>query len=298
MNAYIRFGFGAASLSISPFFQLNAFIYLSFLRYSLRTQYYYSKTFGIIILGVNIMNQRRTGDTIDIDGNYQYKALTKGYKVQRFWHYSKTLAIEEFLPPKSTDKVIDVGCGSGIITRYLGEHAAEVLGVDGNPSAITWASENSKGKNISYHLGVVDESFGYQNYFDKIYCLEVIEHIYLSQAENMLRSFYNMLKLSGRVYLTTPNYSSYWVILEWILDRLHLVPELSGSQHVERYKRRKLHTLAQKSGFKVECIFSTSLLAPWLALISWRLADKIQRAENHARLGAGAILVCVLSKEC
>lgn len=63
------------------------------------------------------MTWRRTGDTIAIDGGYQYRALTEGYRVQRFWHYSKTLAIQEFLPPQSTDRIIDVGCGSGVITK-------------------------------------------------------------------------------------------------------------------------------------------------------------------------------------
>jgi 2-polyprenyl-3-methyl-5-hydroxy-6-metoxy-1,4-benzoquinol methylase len=242
------------------------------------------------------MTARRTRDAVDIDGGYQYRALTEGYRVQRFWHHSKVLAIEEHLPPGPGDDILDVGCGSGVITEYLGEKARTVLGMDGNPRAIAWATEHSRGKNVRYRLGLVDEQSSEVECYDKIYCLEVIEHIHHAQALDMLRSFHRMLKPSGKVFLTTPNYSSYWGLLEWLLDRIHLVPKLAGDQHVAHYRRARLRALSEEAGFRVDRIATTCFLAPWMALVNWTLAERMQKTENRARLGVGAILVCVLSK--
>ena len=134
--------------------------------------------------------KKRIGDSVKISGDYQYRALIEGNSVQRFWHYSKQLAIKKYLPPSSHDKVIDVGCGSGVITSLLGSYGADVLGIDGNSDAITFAAEKFSSPNIRFRLGLIDEKIKINTLVDKIYCLEVIEHIYMHQAYNMLKVFY------------------------------------------------------------------------------------------------------------
>jgi len=85
---------------------------------------------------------RRVGDNQNIDGNYQYNAVTKGNCIQKFWHYSKQLAIKNILPPAKKDLVL--GCGSGVIASYLGKFGANILGIDGNTKAIEFAKKNIK----------------------------------------------------------------------------------------------------------------------------------------------------------
>jgi len=176
---------------------------------------------------------RRLGDTVKIGGDYQYKALTQGNSIQRFWHFNKHLSIMRYLPPNSQDTIIDVGCGSGVITSFLGESGASVLGVDGNSEAIQFASEKFSRPNVDFRLGLVDDEFESTQDFDKIYCLEVIEHIYRNQAKNMLNNFWRLLKPGGQVFLTTPNYRSLWPLIEWSMDKLGLAPPLAEHQHVE-----------------------------------------------------------------
>jgi len=84
---------------------------------------------------------RRIGDTVKISGDYQYQALMKGNPIQRFWHYTKYLSIKKYMPPMPTDKVMDVRCGSGVVTSFLGEFGATVLGIDGNLDAIKFADQ-------------------------------------------------------------------------------------------------------------------------------------------------------------
>jgi energy-converting hydrogenase Eha subunit A len=52
--------------------------------------------------------RRRTGDVVEIDGDYQHRALTEGSAIQRFWHCSKQLSIRKHLPPAPSDEIIDV----------------------------------------------------------------------------------------------------------------------------------------------------------------------------------------------
>jgi 2-polyprenyl-3-methyl-5-hydroxy-6-metoxy-1,4-benzoquinol methylase len=240
--------------------------------------------------------RRRTGDRVVIDGDYQHRAVTQGPVVQRFWHYTKQLSIREFLPPVSGDQVIDVGCGSGTVTSVLGSYGANVLGVDGNPQAIEFASRTYAGPNIKFQTALVDERFTTEVAVDKIYCLEVIEHIYLPQAETMLRMFHDLLKPQGKVLLSTPNYRSAWPLIEWFMDRSHLSPKMRAEQHVELYHPRKLRRVCEQCGFAVERMWTSCLLAPWLAPLSWRFAEKVHSFESNLPFALGSILLCVLVK--
>lgn len=240
--------------------------------------------------------KRRTGDTVQIGGDYQYRARTRGPAVQRFWHYSKQLAVSRFLPPQAGQRVIDVGCGSGVISSFLGRSGAEVLGLDGNPRAIEFATGKFATDNVRFALGLVDESFHARWPADRIYCLEVIEHVYAHQAIQMLRVFHSLLVAGGKVFLTTPNYASAWPVIEYLMDSLTLAAPLRDHQHVQRYNRWKLRKLCIDAGFEVERIASYCFLAPWLAPLSWALAERLAGLEARLDFGAGAILACVLRK--
>ena len=85
-------------------------------------------------------SERRTGDTVQIARDYQHRARTSGFVVQRFWHAEKERVIRKFSAPRSGDRVLDVGCGSGVVANALAGMGAIVTGVDGNPDAIAFAS--------------------------------------------------------------------------------------------------------------------------------------------------------------
>ncbi len=238
---------------------------------------------------------RRTGDTVAIAGSYQFNAATTGNSVQRFWHANKTRTIDRYLPPRRGDTVLDVGCGSGVVASFLAKSGARVRGYDGSEEAIAFAKTTFERPGLSFHRGLVDQHFELEQPVDKIYCLEVLEHIHHDQGQQMLRHFHRCLKPGGAVYLTTPNYRSPWPLIEWTLDRCHLVPRLDGEQHVAKYHRSTLGQLSVSVGFTVERIASTCLVAPWLAPISWRLAQRVEAVETGNVL-PGCILVAVLRK--
>ena len=131
---------------------------------------------------------------------------------------------------------------------------------------------------------------------DKFYSLEVIEHIYRPQGVAMLRNFHRLLRRGGQALITTPNYRSFWPVLEWTLDRFGLAPKMAGEQHVEHYHRRKLAEVAREAGFRVSTIRTICVVSPWLAPVSWRLATAAAKSELRIPLPLGCVLVAVLTK--
>src|SRR5215469_2178181 len=127
----------------------------------------------------------RKGDAIRISGDYQARALKSGRAAQRFWHEAKFRLIERVAIPSKSERVLDAGCGSGTISQFLSLHAGEVIGVDSNPAAISFASNTYVAPNLQFRLGQFGDLIATKP-FDRIYCIEVIEHFYESQATEVL----------------------------------------------------------------------------------------------------------------
>lgn len=238
---------------------------------------------------------RRTGDTVAIGGDYQYRAVTQGPRVQRFWHDTKRWLARNYLRPGPNDRLIDVGCGSGVVSDDLADAGArEVVGVDGSASAVGFASRQFQRPNLRFVRGLVDELAFPDASFDGGVCFELIEHIHLDQGQALLRSLHRIVRPGGRLLLTTPNYRSAWPVIEWALDRSGKVPKLVGDQHVTFFHHRMLRDLARRSGWRTVHQHTCCTLAPWVAALSWSLAERIRRVEG--RVPFGTLLVHLLER--
>jgi len=104
---------------------------------------------------------------------------------------------------KDGDKFIDLGCGVGIPGRMV-EHSkknCEVWGVDISEEIIENNKENNPG--TTYHQGYVGNiDFLPKNYFDVVFCGEVIEH--LDDPTAAFKDAYRILKKGGKFVVTTP----------------------------------------------------------------------------------------------
>lgn len=117
---------------------------------------------------------RKDGDLVKISGNYHYKASLSKNKVKRFWYFAKKTAISRFLPPGKNENVLDVGCGSGVITKYLSDFGANAYGIDNNIEAINFAKNKFESDSCRFFCGLVDENYPIDVSMDKIYCLELL----------------------------------------------------------------------------------------------------------------------------
>lgn len=237
-------------------------------------------------------SQRRVGDAIQIPGNYQFRAAFQGRAPQRFWHQIRFDTCLEMFGLGSDLRVLDAGCGSGVFADQVARHpGTKVTAVDSNPEAVAFARAQFERPNLEFQLGLVDElDFGPAS-FDRIGCLEVIEHIHPEQARAMLGTFHRLLSPGGRLLVSTPNMRSHWPFLEWALDHLRLVPTMEGEQHVAGYHPRSLQALGEACGFRLLQSRTLFVVSPWVALASWRWAESLHRWEQRAGTGIGALLV-------
>jgi 2-polyprenyl-3-methyl-5-hydroxy-6-metoxy-1,4-benzoquinol methylase len=239
--------------------------------------------------------RRRVGDTVVIGGDYQHRALNEGPRPQRFWHDTKRWLVRRYLAPGPTDRVLDVGCGSGVVAAYLADlPVAACVAVDGNPDAIAFAARQYRRPNLRFVRSLVDELDLPEGYFDGCVCMELIEHIHLEQGEALFASLLRLTRPGGKLLVTTPNYRSAWPLIEWALDRSGRVPKLVGDQHVTFYNHRMLRALARASGWRTVRAHTCCTAAPWAAALSWRVAEAIRAVE--ASVPFGTLLVHLLER--
>ncbi|WP_158638432.1 class I SAM-dependent methyltransferase [Panacibacter ginsenosidivorans] len=240
----------------------------------------------------------RKGDKIQIPGSYQHDALYEGNFVQRSWHRLKYKEALKVAKPLNGDVILDVGCGSGVLSNMLAEqYGATVTGIDGNVEAIKFCKEQYHLENLSFKYMIFEDiaTHFHDNTIDKIFFLETIEHITKAQAENLMNIFYRILKPGGTLIITTPNKFSFWPLTEFILDRFKLVPDLGEGQHEHIYSSKELRALVVSSGFTK--IFSEKLLlfAPWLSFMGKKFTDVLHRLESNDLL-PGSLLLHVYRK--
>lgn len=105
-----------------------------------------------------IETERRLGDATVIDGGYQHRALTSGPPAQRFWHQSKLNLLDWIFRVTPGDRILDVGCGSGVFSDAMARRGTEVLGVDANEQAINYAQQTfARPGGASFRKGFLDE---------------------------------------------------------------------------------------------------------------------------------------------
>ncbi|GBP91879.1 Ubiquinone biosynthesis O-methyltransferase, mitochondrial [Eumeta japonica] len=107
-------------------------------------------------------------------------------------------------------KLLDVGCGGGILSEPLAALGAEVTGIDGSKElielAVRHSNENKKlanNKPTYYQTSIEDHAPKYEHHYDGVVASEVIEHV--TNKEMFVDSCIKVLKPGGRIFFTTPN---------------------------------------------------------------------------------------------
>ena len=118
-------------------------------------------------------------------------------------------------------KILDVGCGGGLISEPMARLGAKVTGIDASEKNIKIASMHSKKNNLQIdYLNKSPEQLDSQKKYDIILSLEIIEHvenvdIYLEACEKLLKK--NGLMFTATLNRTLTSYLKAIIGAEYIL---------------------------------------------------------------------------------
>lgn len=100
-------------------------------------------------------------------------------------------------------RVLDVGCGGGILSEALAERGASVLGIDLAESALQAAGAHRAGQAVEYRLESSRETAARGEVFDVVTCMEMLEHV--ADPAAVLRDIHALLKPGGWAFFSTIN---------------------------------------------------------------------------------------------
>lgn len=231
----------------------------------------------------------------EIPEGYYYKVMLNGHPIQRFWHRNKFEEIAYRV--EDGDVVLDFGCGPGSFTDVLSQQkpTTKIVGLDMASRQIDFAKKNISQNKIN---GMIDFVCIDQNnfqipysdgFFDKVTCIEVIEHIHPFFSLKILEEIRRVLKVNGRLIITTPNYRSLWPFIEIILENIS--PVKYHEQHINKFTPNAFVKFLETAGFNIIKVNSIFIVAPFLSIISQSLANKINKLEKKLDHKLGELLI-------
>lgn len=99
------------------------------------------------------------------------------------------------------NRLLDVGCGNGVLGYIAKNSYKEVYGIDISENALKIAKRRgviAKKVNINYEKIPFEDK-----YFDAVVCLDVIEHVF--EPRNLIKEISRIMKFNGILIISSPN---------------------------------------------------------------------------------------------
>ena len=115
-----------------------------------------------------------------------------------------TFNLEAKKKPLNKIRVLDIGCGGGLLSEPMARLGAEVVGIDASDRNINIAKLHAKKNNLPIkYFCASPEDFNTETKFDVILNMEIIEHV--EDVNIFLKSSANLLKKDGIMFIATLN---------------------------------------------------------------------------------------------
>ena len=103
-------------------------------------------------------------------------------------------------------KVLDIGCGGGILTEAMAAAGATATGLDmaENPLAVARLHQIESGLEVNYQQGTAEELANKEaGQYDVVTCLEMLEHV--PDPSQVIASACQLVRPGGEVFFSTIN---------------------------------------------------------------------------------------------
>ncbi len=114
--------------------------------------------------------------------------------------------IEQHCAGLNGKRILDIGCGGGILAESMAAKGAIVTGIDMAEPSIEVARLHlmESGHNIDYEITTIEDfADKHENEFDVITCLEMLEHV--PNPASIIQAASKALKPEGQLILSTLN---------------------------------------------------------------------------------------------
>jgi SAM-dependent methyltransferase len=166
---------------------------------------------------------------------------SRRYALVNRWDPSHLVTLDRLLPLQPSTSVLEVGCGSGHLTKRLAARGVDIVGIDANPSAAEVSGSELVRTMRAEALEFDDDSF------DAIVSVHAIEHI--PALEAALVEMARVLRPGGRalfIYPAEPIMGLFAVPTSVIL---HGTPFRAREVHCHKLWPAKLRRMVEPLGW-------------------------------------------------
>ena len=161
---------------------------------------------------------------------------------------------------KASDKILEIGCGTGYFTKEIAKTKATITAIDISPELLNMAKQEIPETNVSFVLDNAYELSFDDNCFDSIVGSSVLHHL---EVEKAINEMFRVLKAGGSMFFTEPNMMNPQIALQKNIPALKR--KLGDSPDETAFFRWSLKNLMRKAGFTDIVIKPFDFLHPALS---------------------------------
>jgi len=113
--------------------------------------------------------------------------------------------IVKLFKERGTEKILDLGCGTGRHTVYLAKNGFQVYGIDNSPKGIRLTKNWLKKEKLKANLKIGDiyKKLPYKDdLFDAVISVQTLHHARIAKIRKLIRAIEIILKPGGLIFVT------------------------------------------------------------------------------------------------